>query len=144
MTLGPVVVDTNVLVSGLLTADVNAPTARIVDGMLTREFNFLLSVELLAEYRSVMLRPKIAERHGLNEGELDTVLTNIAANGIVREPSVTEQQAPDRDDQHLWSLLACHAGSILVTGDLALVESPPRGHSVLSPAAFIELLSKSP
>ena len=144
MTLGPVVVDTNVFVSGLLTRDVDAPTTRIVDGMLRREFNFLLSIELLAEYRSVLLRPKIAERHGLDEEEIDALLTDLAHSAIVREPVVTDKQAPDRDHQHLWSLLACRDVSILVTGDRALLESPPRDRSVLSPTAFIEILVKGP
>ncbi|HXV60901.1 MAG TPA: putative toxin-antitoxin system toxin component, PIN family [Vicinamibacteria bacterium] len=142
MTLGPFVVDTNVFVSGLITGDVDAPTARVVDGMLHRKFDFLLSVELLAEYRSVLLRPKIAARHGLNESEIDILLTEVAASAIVREPAIADEKAPDRDDQHLWSLLACHDGSVLVTGDGALLESPLPGRSALSPAAFVELLVK--
>ena len=58
---GPaLVVDTNVVVSGLITSDATAPTARILDAMLRGELRFLLSEELLSEYRSVLLRPKIA------------------------------------------------------------------------------------
>jgi hypothetical protein len=43
------VVDTNVVVEGLLTKDPAAPTARILDGMLAGSFPFILSVVLLAE-----------------------------------------------------------------------------------------------
>ena len=43
-----VIVDTNVLVAGLLTANEESPTARVVDGMLNGELLFLLSPALLA------------------------------------------------------------------------------------------------
>ncbi len=144
MTTGPVVVDTNVVVSGLVTRDPKAPTARILDGMLRRDFNFLLSVELLAEYRSVILRPKISQRHELNEAEVDQLLTEIVSSAIVREAPETDDQppdqAPDRRDQHLWALLATREGSVLVTGDQALLENPTRAAGVVSPKTFLELL----
>jgi len=43
------VVDTNVLVAGLLTTEQASPTARIVDGLLNGRVLFLLSPRLLAE-----------------------------------------------------------------------------------------------
>ena len=44
------VIDTNVVVSGLFTADAGSPPARILDGMRQGTFPFLLSDQLLAEY----------------------------------------------------------------------------------------------
>ena len=143
MTIGPVVVDTNIVVSGHVTRDPEAPTARILNGMLRRAFDFLISVELLAEYRSVLLRPKIASLHGLTAEEVDDVLTEIAANAIVREPGQTDETPPDRNDQHLWSLLATQAGSVLVTGDQALLDNPPTASSTLSARAFVELVENA-
>ena len=63
--------DTNVVVAGLLTADSSSATARVLDAMLGGTFPFVISEELLAEYRSVLLRPRIVERHGLPESEID-------------------------------------------------------------------------
>jgi len=63
------VIDSNVVVSGLLSGGGFSPTGRILDRMLTGAFPFLLSEELLAEYREVLLRPTIARRHGLTEAE---------------------------------------------------------------------------
>ncbi|MFO7631694.1 MAG: PIN domain-containing protein, partial [Caldilinea sp.] len=60
-----VVIDANVLVSGLLTHDPLSPLASIVDGMLVGRIRFLLSSRLLAEYREVLLRPRVQRRHGL-------------------------------------------------------------------------------
>ena len=136
-------VDTNVVVSGLITADAQGPTARVLDGMLHRTFDFLLSVDLLTEYRSVLLRPKIAALHGLSEKEIDSLLTDLAANAIVRENEKTVEKAPDQGDQHLWSLLATQAGSSLITGDQALLKAPPKGRSTVSPRTFVDRLDKA-
>lgn len=132
------VVDTNVVVAGLLTSDGGSPTAQIVDGMRRGAFPFLLSTALLAEYRDVLLRPSIRKRHGLDASEIDVVLIEIATHGIVRE-SGPASGAPDRKDNHLWALLDTQPDSILVTGDLPLHRRPPPKHEVVSPKEFLRL-----
>jgi len=131
-----VVVDTNVVVSGLLTSDECAPTGSILDSMMTGEIRALLSVDLLAEYREVLLRPKIRSLHGLNEPEIDAILTAIAENAIVCEPSEPPTAPPDPGDHHLWSILAARRDAVLVTGDHALVTSSPDWATVISPRDF--------
>ena len=133
-----IVVDTNVVVAGLLTSDESAPTARVLDGMAAASFPYLLSSALLAEYREVLFRPKIRSRHGLGEDEIDALLTELVANAIIREPDRSEAQAPSRQDQHLWDLLATEHGSVLITGDRRLLSQPPPGASVISPAASLD------
>src|SRR5438046_2010377 len=98
-----VIIDTNVLVAGFITRDQDAPTAVIVDGMLMARFPYLLSIELLAEYRAVLLRPKIRKYHHLKTGDIDAVLTHLAANGTVRDPVPPSKPAPDPKDNHLWA-----------------------------------------
>lgn len=66
------VIDTNVVVTGLITADAGSPTARILDGMRRGGFPSLLSDQLLAEYREVLLRAKIRKLHGLPKSALVT------------------------------------------------------------------------
>ena len=134
------VIDTNVVVAGLLTVDASSPTARILDGMCRGAFPFLLSTDLLAEYREVLLRKKIRALHGLGEREVDVLLTALAANAIVREP-VARTGAPDPKDDHLWSLVQSEARAVLVTGDRALAENPPPRISVLAPRQFVELFA---
>jgi putative PIN family toxin of toxin-antitoxin system len=135
-----VVVDTNVLVSGLLAGEPNATVRHIVDAMLAGQFPFLLSEALLREYRQVLLRPHLQRLHGLTEAETDIVLTELTANGLWREPG-DAPPAPDPGDNHLWALLATQPGSILVTGDRRLLENPPDFASVLSPKSFLRLLT---
>jgi predicted nucleic acid-binding protein len=132
------VIDTNVVVAGLLTGRVDSPTAQVLDGMLTRRFTFLLSLPLVAEYRSVLLRPAIAGRHGLGAEEIDRLLTDIVANGKLLEPgTLAREDPPDAADRHLWELLAERSEAVLVTGDRLLIESPPSWTRVVSPADFV-------
>jgi putative PIN family toxin of toxin-antitoxin system len=135
-----VIVDTNVIVSGLLTSERAAPTARILDRTMTGEIRPLLSVDLLAEYREVLLRPEIRSRHGLDEGEIDTILTAIAENAVICEPVEPPSAPPDRGDLHLWSLLAARPNAVLVTGDLALIGGAPHWATVLTARNFFESL----
>jgi len=137
MTRGPAVIDTNVVVSGVLTRLAISPTARILDGMLTGRFRYLLSIELLAEYRQVLLRPKIRRRHRLSEAEVDVLLTEIAANGIVLELEGSGRERRRRGDEHLWELLAA-GDSVLVTGDQKLIDEPAGGARVMSARDFAD------
>ena len=117
---GQLVVDTNVVVAALLTSDSEAPTAVLLDAMLGGGVHFLLSVELLAEYRAVLLRPQIVSRHGLTAAEIDEILLRLSEHAAVREPPLTTAQGVPRGDRHLADLLAQAPGAVLVTGDEAL------------------------
>ena len=135
-----VVVDTNVLVAGFITADTNSPTARVLNDMLNGELLFLLSPALLSEYRAVLLRPKIVALHGLADREIDAVLTEITLNALWREP-VVDGNAPDPGDNHLWALLDHEPEATLVTGDQKLLSDPHEQAIVISPAVFKTLRS---
>ncbi len=131
------VVDTNVVVAGLLTGNDASPVARILDGMLTAAFPFVVSEALLAEYRTVLLRPGLLELHGLTVAEVETLLTDIAQHAIVLVP-VAAPAAPDPGDQLLWDLLAARAGLLLVTGDKLLQRDTRLQARVIAPRSFIE------
>ena len=132
------IVDTNVVVAGLLTGDATSPVARILDGMLAAAFPFVVSVALLAEYRAVLVRPALRKQHGLTVAEIDRLLTDIARHAIVLAPSVESSPAPDPGDQLLWDLLAARDDLLLVTGDKALQRDAAMRARVLSPLAFVE------
>lgn len=127
------VVDTNVVVAGLLTREASAPTARILDSMLGGSLRFLLSEALLAEYRVVLLRPAIAKAHGLAADEVDQILIRLAANAVVREP-MAGASGP-AGDLHLFDLLATEPTALLVSGDAKVLRhAGARGRA---PRAFL-------
>jgi predicted nucleic acid-binding protein len=110
-----IIVDTDVVVAGLLTRNEASPVARILDGMLGAAFPFVLSEALLAEYRTVLVRPALRRLHGLTVDEVDAILTDLAQHAIVLTP-VAAPSAPDPGDQLLWALLAAKPDLVLVTG----------------------------
>lgn len=135
-------IDTNVVVAGLLASRADSSTARVLDGMLQATFSFVLSPLLLAEYRAVLLRPKILKVHGLSPDQIDAVLTDLALAGILvdPEPGQSPARAPDPGDQFLWNLLEHRPGMELVTGDLRLLEDPAMRSRVISPRALADRL----
>ena len=130
-------VDTNVVVAGLLTHRHDSPVRLLLDGMLSGAFPFMLSPDLLAEYRRVLLRPAVRARHRLDDDEIDAILTEITANAVFREANIQAPPAPDRNDDHLWRLLAMKHDATLVTGDRQLLTAPPAFAAVVSPAAIV-------
>ena len=133
------IVDTNVVVSGLISADSSGSPAIILDAMLDGRLLYLMCGELLTEYSSVLRRPRLARIHGLTDAELDRLLTELVANAVWREPAMAGS-APDRGDDHLWAMLASYPEALLVTGDQLLLDNPPGEASVISPRQFVDSL----
>jgi predicted nucleic acid-binding protein len=123
-----VIIDTNVVVAGLITAHVDSPVARILDGMLCAAFPFVVSELLLAEYRAVLVQPRLRKLHGLSAAEVDVILTDLVRHAIVL--------APDAGDQFLWDLLATRTDLLLVTGDKLLLQDTAMRQRVISPQEF--------
>jgi len=121
-----------------LSRDAASPVALVLDGMLSAAFPFVVSVALLAEYRSVLLRPALRKLHGLSVTEVDVVLTDIAQHAILLAPEPSALRAPDPGDQFLWDLLVARPDLQLVTGDKALLKDAAMQGRVCSPLAFIE------
>ena len=131
------VVDTNVVVSGLIVPDSSSPPARILNAMIDGSLMYLMSPELLDEYAAVLGRPALVRIHGRTRDELDRLLTELVANAIWREPSATTG-ALDPGDNHLWALLASEPNAQLVTGDRVLLAKSPSGISVISPRGLVD------
>ena len=140
MNLPTVIIDTNVLVAGLITKNPVATVCQILDAMLSGRLPYLLSPDLLDEYQQVLSRPKISRLHGLHLQEVDCILEELATNAVWREPTVSDD-APDPGDNHLWSLLKSQPGSILVTGDKMLTANPPGNASVITPKHFLRIFT---
>ena len=132
------IIDTNVLVAGLLTSHADSPVARILDGMLGAAFAFVLSEALLTEYGAVLVRPRLGKLHGLSDAEIDTILADIARHAIVLAPvrTAATRLAPDPGNQFLWDLLATRADLVLVTGDKLLLQDAAMQERVILPQTF--------
>jgi hypothetical protein len=96
----------------------------------------LLSLELLAEYREVLLRARIRRRHGLSPAEIDVILTEIAANAQI----VEAEPSPRRQDEHLRRILVAVPSARLVTGDRRLADGVADAGRALTPKEFADSL----
>ncbi len=137
--LAPAVIDANVVVAGLVTADQYSSPAKILNAMLNGKLIYLMSEELMAEYAEVMRSSSIASLHQLTDADIDALLTEMVANSVWRKP-VSDCEAPDPNDDHLWRLLASQSDSILVTGDKLLLSNPLPQHPIIPSRDFVALL----
>lgn len=136
------IIDTNVVVAGLLTAHADSPVARILDGMLRATFPFVVSEALLIEYRAVLVRPRLCKLHGLSGAEVDAILTDLARHAIVLAPvsPALAPLAPGAGGQFLWDLLAVRSDLVLVTGDKLLPQAEAMQQRVILPQALVAQL----
>ena len=145
-----IVVDTNVLVSGVLGAGASAPPRRILAAMLRGRVRFLVSESLVFEYRRVLLLPWIVRRHGLTEERVDELLRALLENAAVRRPeeggaaaAAAREERPVPaipGDEHIIDLLSVESKAVLVTGDRLLADAVGEWREVLSPAGFAATL----
>ncbi len=136
------VIDTNVVVAGLITAQTDAPVAVTLEGMLNAASPLVLSPALLAEYPEVLLRPKLRKLHGLIEEQVDVVLTELARHAIVLSaPSQSGSvPSPDTGDQFLWNLLALRSDLLLVSWRKILLLGAAMQPRAISPLALVTRL----
>ncbi len=127
-----VVLDTNVVISAAIQR--NGPPAAIVQEALEGRLQIATCPSVLAEYREVMRRPRLA-RYGLPPEWLDFL---VAQSLYLPEPRPWPLSGPDPDDL-VFLALAKAAGAILVTGNLADYPSEiRRSVKVMAPAAFMK------
>jgi predicted nucleic acid-binding protein len=138
MTHAAAIVDTHVVVGGLLTAAGASPLTRVLDGMLAAAFPFVVSEALLAEYRAVLEQPRVRELHGLTAAQINTILTDLAQHAIVLAPAPADA-APDPGDQVLWDLLAARPDLCLVSRAKTLLQSAALRGRVVSPRDLIAI-----
>ncbi len=138
---GPALVDTNVVVSGLITGSAASPTAEVLDGMIAGRFRFVLSIDLISEYRDVLTRAKIRSRHGLSDAQIDAILKEIVANAVIVEVE-REPASRLKGDHHLLRVLTASSNALLVTGDEQLKTRLSKGARVLTPREFIDRLDR--
>jgi putative PIN family toxin of toxin-antitoxin system len=126
-----VVLDTNVLVSGLLKGYSNAGTIlRLVAGGLVQT---VYDMRIVTEYREVLLRPKF----GFEKTLIESLLAQIREDGILVVPEPLPENLPDPDDEPFLEA-AWATDAILITGNkkhFPLAASV--GVRIMSPAEFI-------
>ncbi len=128
-----IVLDTNVLVSGLLSPF--GPPADVVRLVAAGALRLGVDGRILEEYRLVLARP----RFGFDEARVGELLAQVDAEGLRGAARPLRLRLPDPDDEPVLESALAVAADALVTGNVR--HFPParrEGVRVLSPRAFVE------
>ena len=127
-----VVLDTNVLVSGLLTPF--APPGEIVRLVVAGRLRLCLDARLMAEYVAVLHRPKFH----FDVDAVATLLNFLMHTGHFVAAETLPHLLPDPDDQPFLEVALAGQADCLITGNQRHFPAALcQGQRVLAPAEFI-------
>lgn len=128
------VIDTNVLVSALITKNPEAATAKLVKLLLKQGFVPMYNAEIIAEYEDVLHRSKFP----ILPDVADTLIAFIIDHGVEASRIDFAEPMPDEDDRVFYEVSLNNEDSFLVTGNL---KHYPVSPMVITPADFIRIIS---
>jgi len=138
-----VVVDTNVLISGLFFPD--SHPGQVVRGWLSGSYEAVVSFALVTEYVEVILRPKF-ERFGPEVTRMRTLLQLLTLSNVVVASERTVPAIPPVRDKKDVAVVRCAVqgrADTIVTGDRdLLVLGKVDGVQVLTPQEFLNRLEQ--
>jgi len=134
-----IVLDTNVLVSGLLSAA--GPPGFIVEAVLTGDLELAIDMAIREEYEEVLKRPEFC----FPEAQVETLLCVVDRVALwVAAAPPWPAPLPDPDDEPFLAVAAA-SGSALVTGNVRhFPVASRRGVVVLTPRELTERLRATP
>ena len=129
-----IVLDTNVLISGLLSA--KNPPGRILDALRNGAIRLIADDRILSEYRTVLRRPYFERYIKVMEREWMIEFLNVESRMVICDKVFDD--LPDPKDACFLEV-AFTAGVPLVSGNVKHFPSEKiRGVSVFTPAEFAE------
>lgn len=132
-----VVIDTIVLVSGLLGRNSSSPTVGILNHLLTSKevITPLYCEEIFQEYENVLHR----EKFNFDQDEVEEVLKRIKDIGISSPRILSKISLPDLKDVVFYEVALSKEESFLVTGN---IKHFPEVDFVVTPAEMMSIIEK--
>jgi putative PIN family toxin of toxin-antitoxin system len=132
-----IVLDTNVLVAGLLSRF--GACGDIVRMISSGNLTLCVDARILSEYHEVLRRPKFQ----FEEDKIVTILDYVERNGQTVASSPLLTSLPDADDEPFLEVALMGSVEYLVTGNKVHFPSNLcQGVRVISPADFLKLFLK--
>ncbi len=132
-----VVLDTNVLVSGLLSPF--GPPGEIVRLVSSGSLQLCFDARILSEYEDVLKRPKF----GFSSAQTRVLLNQIEGDGFVVAAEPLSHRLPDVGDEPFLEVAWTGKAEALITGNTKHFPRAACGPvPVVSPADFLELYRK--
>ncbi|MBL8074360.1 MAG: putative toxin-antitoxin system toxin component, PIN family [Nitrospira sp.] len=134
-----VVVDTNVLVAGLLSPF--GPPAEIVRMIASGAVTLCVDARILTEYAEVLSRPKFQ----FETEQVQTLLEQIRLDGLSVAGTPLASRLPDPTDEPFLEAAIAGDAACVITGNAKHFPAPKRqGIAVVSPAQFLDLYRNQP
>lgn len=127
------VVDTNVLVSAMLSRHSDSATVRVLRSILSGDIRPLIHENIINEYREVMARRKFK----LPQQKVQSIVGKIESDGLKVDPVPTTEFFPDTKDVVFYEVALSKDDAFLVTGNL---KHFPRKPIVVTPAEMMQIL----
>lgn len=133
-----VVLDTNVLISGLVSPD--GMPGRILAAWSEARFDVVMPLDQLGEIGRVLAYPKIRKRLGWDERKIEQFIRQLYIRTEVIELPASPVEVPrDPSDAPILATLKAAGADVLVSGDRDLLEL--RGqYPIEAPAEFARRL----
>lgn len=134
-----VVIDTNIIVSALLSKHEDASTVKVVEALYEGKIIPLYNNEILNEYEEVLRRKKFK----FSEGIIRLVIQSIRDNGISVERLSTSEVLPDAKDLVFFEVCMAkrEENSMLVTGNIKHFPSKP---FIVTPNELLDMINNDP
>ena len=130
-----IVLDTNVLVSGLLQA--LGPSGQLVRMVAAGRLTLCFDARILTEYRDVLLRPKFS----FDPERIRSLLEEIRAEGVPVVGGPLGDRLPDPDDEPFLEVALAADAEYLVTGNQKhFPQEVCGGVEVVSPRDLVDRL----
>ena len=130
------VIDTNVLVSSMLTENKEAATARLVEALFDNKFRPVYNTDIIDEYNEVLSRKEFLFDTDIVEALINTVKNN----GLYAERSPSDEPVIDPKDVVFYEVALSKDGAYLVTGNL---KHFPKKPIVVTPTEMIQVLEEN-
>ena len=133
------VIDTNVIISALLSRHQDSATVKILDYLYDRTIVPVFNDEILEEYATVLSRPKF----NFPESTIFSTLEAIKAGGVRSDRISSNEVLPDPKDIVFYEVSLSVEDSYLVTGN---IKHFPKNPFVVTPAEMLQIIHemKSP
>ncbi len=127
------VLDTNVIVSALISRNSDAATVKVFQHLLKKDLTALYNDDILKEYHDVLLRPKFR----IDKELILDLYEFIKQEGVSSKRIHSDESFPDPKDIVFYEVALSKENAFLVTGN---IKHFPKKPIVVTPAEMLEIL----
>lgn len=133
-----VVVDTNIIVSALLSKHANASTVQVITALYDDKFTPIYNDEILSEYSDVLHRKKFH----FPESTIQATLDYFKKYGLCVDRLSTDEELPDPKDLVFYEVCMAKRDedSMLLTGN---IKHFPKKPFIVTPNELLEIINQN-